>query len=53
METLLIILIVAAAAAYLIKTFVKGASGSGDCARGGCANCPPSKDCADNADNKG
>jgi hypothetical protein len=48
METILIILIVVAAAAYLIKTVFKGASGSGGCAcGGGCAHCPPSRDCGE------
>lgn len=47
METFIVIVIIAAAAAYLIKTFVKNAPGNGSCScGGGCSNCPPSEDCA-------
>jgi hypothetical protein len=51
METLTVIIIIAVATAYLIKTFFKGASKSGGCAcGGGCSNCPPSADCAGKKD---
>jgi hypothetical protein len=48
METLIVIIIVALAAAYLIRTFIKGTAKSDGCACGGsCTNCPPSENCAE------
>lgn len=42
METVIVILIVAAAAIYLFKSFFKSTTNSGKCTcGGGCANCPP------------
>jgi hypothetical protein len=47
METFIVIIIIAAAVAYLIKTFIRGTRKSGSCScGGGCSNCPPSEDCA-------
>jgi hypothetical protein len=47
METGIVIIIIAAAVSYLIKTVVKNIPKNGSCScGGGCSNCPPTEDCA-------
>jgi len=48
METLIVVIIIVAALAYLIKKWVINANRSGSCSCGGCcSHCPPSEDCAE------